>query len=107
MRKSDKILLISLGIGVLISVLFFLFPKSPGKTVTVKEKGKVIYTLPLAKNQTVELSGNRIVIKDGTAFVESATCKNQICVRHAPISNVGESILCLPNQVSVTIGGGE
>ena len=33
----------------------------------------------------------------------SASCHNQICVHHKPISETNQSIVCLPNRVSVEI----
>ena len=53
---------------------------------------------------------NRLVIRDGKAFMETATCPDGICVSHRPISRVGESIVCLPHRVIVKVigeGGGE
>ena len=35
--------------------------------------------------------------------MEWADCPDQICVSHRKISRDGESIICLPNQVVVTI----
>ena len=46
---------------------------------------------------------NTLVIKDEMADMIFADCPDQICVKHAPISNVGETIICLPNKVVVTI----
>ena len=39
--------------------------------------------------------------------MESADCPDQICVRQKAISKEGESIICLPNKVVVSIVGGE
>ena len=46
---------------------------------------------------------NLLVIKDGKAFVETATCRDGICAAHAPISREGESIVCLPHKVVITV----
>jgi hypothetical protein len=37
----------------------------------------------------------------------SSDCHNQVCVEHAPISHSGESIICLPHKLVVTIKGGK
>ena len=53
---------------------------------------------------TVEIGGtNRLVIEDGTARMEWADCPDQICVNHRPVSSGGESIICLPNKVVVSV----
>ena len=59
-------------------------------------------------DQTVEIDGtNRLVIKDGAARMEWADCPDQICVNHRAVSRNGESIICLPNQVVVTVVSSE
>ena len=46
---------------------------------------------------------NLLVIRDGQAYVESATCPDGICAAHKPISREGESIVCLPHRVVITV----
>ena len=46
---------------------------------------------------------NRLVICDGKAYMETATCPDGICVAHRPIFRNGESIVCLPNRVVITV----
>lgn len=46
---------------------------------------------------------NTLVIKDGKADVIFADCPDGICVDHASISKVGETITCLPHGVVVAI----
>ena len=53
---------------------------------------------------------NTVIIKGGEVTVSASSCKNQVCVRHGSISKSGESIVCLPNRLIVTIedkSGGE
>ena len=50
-------------------------------------------------------AGNRLLISNQTANMVWADCPDQICVHQAPISHVGETIICLPNRVVVTIVG--
>lgn len=46
---------------------------------------------------------NTVVIKNGEAFVKDATCPDKICEGHRPISRVGETIVCLPNKLTLRI----
>lgn len=46
---------------------------------------------------------NTVEIQDGTVRVTKADCANQICVETAPISQNGETIVCLPHKLYVTI----
>ena len=61
-------------------------------------------------DQVLEVAGplgnNRIVVQDGSVFVESAPCGNQICVKTGSVSRPGQWIACLPNRVFVAVEGG-
>ena len=92
---------------VIIGVGFFLFRKE-GSTVTVTVDGKALGTYSLSENRVVDIvTGdeelNRLVIQDGCAYVETATCPDGICSSHRPISRKGESIVCLPHKVVITV----
>ena len=60
-------------------------------------------------DQVLEVAGplgnNRIVVRDGSVFVESAPCANQICVKTGRVSRPGQWIACLPNRVFVAVEG--
>lgn len=46
---------------------------------------------------------NTISISGGRVEVKNANCGNQACVEHAPISQVGEQIVCLPHGLVVEV----
>jgi hypothetical protein len=49
-----------------------------------------------------------VTIRDGEAFVEWCDCCPQrICVSTGSISRTGEWIVCLPNEIFISIEGGE
>ena len=50
-----------------------------------------------------EQNRNVLVIREGKARVEEATCPDGICAAHKPISREGESIVCLPHRVVITV----
>lgn len=113
-RKADIILficLIALGFALAVPAVFM---SDDGDVIKVTVNGKPYGTYKLSENQevTVRESGhtNRLVIKDGKVWMAEASCRNQICVHEGKISRSGQSIVCLPNRVSVTIekkGGAE
>lgn len=103
LKKADMILLGSVVFAALILWgALFLFG-SHGTAVTVKEKNEIVYEGSLGTDKTVFLTGNTVVIENGRVFVRDATCPNQICVHHRPVSKKGETILCLPHEVAVII----
>ena len=96
-----KIFILLLILGSALILLFLLRPTDKGKKVNVIKDNTVIETLdlnePLQKDYTFGSDVNTVVIKDGTVEVLSANCHNQICVNSEPISEVGETIACLPH----------
>ena len=76
--------------------------------VLVTVDNEEIERLPLNKDTTITVKGlngfeNVLVIKDGSAYVESATCPDKICVHKGKIRYNGEAIVCLPGRVVIKV----
>lgn len=107
----EKIFLILLFTGLLILACVFYQTRRGGAAATIYVDSEEYGTYPLAVNRTITIAGedgaeNVVEIKDGYVFMKSATCPNQICVHTGKISKEGQSIVCLPNRVSVYVFGG-
>lgn len=108
--KNDIIFIAILLAAVsLVGLAFFIF-RDEGDTVTVTVDGAVYAEYSLAENTRLDIrtgdgdsESNVLIIKDGEAYVESATCPDGICASHKPISREGESIVCLPHRVVITV----
>ena len=46
-----------------------------------------------------------IRIKNKTVRITSATCKHKTCMNMEPISKPGENLVCVPNQINISIAG--
>jgi hypothetical protein len=96
-------------VGILLTAFIFLPRNSKGSVVQVKVDGKIVDELPLYKNATKEIKSshgtNTLVIENGSASITEADCKDKICVHERSIKHVGESIVCLPHRLSITIIG--
>ena len=106
--RNDVIFITALLAVVAIAGACLYFFRGEGDTVTVSVDGKVIAAYPLdedlVKDIRTESNGlNRLVIKDGKAYVETASCPDGICAAHKPIHREGESIVCLPNRVVISV----
>lgn len=108
--RNDLILIGGLLIVLVIAGLMFWLLRGDGDAVVVEVDGKPYGTYPLAVDRTVEIRTgdggkdvNVLVIKDGKAYVESANCRDGICAAHKPVSKQGESIVCLPHKVVITV----
>ena len=110
LKRNDIILIVCLLLAAAIGLIYLFLLRSSGNTVKVTVDGKLYGTYSLSENRTEDIiSGenkqfhNRLVIKDNKAYIESASCPDGICVAHRPIHRNGESIICLPNKVVVTV----
>ena len=75
--------------------------------VTVDGREVARYSLSDDREETIRGIGgeNKLVISNGKADVIEADCPDKVCVDHRSISNVGETIVCLPQKVVVKIVG--
>ena len=115
-RKADLIVPVA---AVFLSVTVFLLCSIPmmagdkgGKWVVITVSGEEYATLPLNENRELVIPGengldNLLIIKDGYADIAEANCPDKICVHQRKIRYKGETIVCLPNRVVVSIEGGE
>lgn len=105
-KKRNDFLLLLLILIVALAAGFFLVVKGtqPGMTAVVTVDGKEVGRYSLLQEKEIAIGDtNVLVIKDGAADMILADCPDQVCVKHPAISKTGESIICLPNKVVVTI----
>lgn len=104
MRKGD-IALITVAV---ISLVLWLIPKPQGGRVIISVNGEVYREVSLDENLVIpietEYGKNTVVIEKGEVFVTDADCPDGLCEKGG-ISKNGESIVCLPNRLSVTVEG--
>ena len=108
--KNDVIFIFSLLAVVLTVGLFVYLSGEDGDTVCVYIDKELKESYSLSVDTRVDIvtgedkNGlNTLVIKDGAAYIEYASCPDGICSAHKPISRKGESIVCLPNKVAITV----
>lgn len=105
--KKDIIIIGTIVVAGILLYVGALFTKSNGNTVVIYVDGKEYaeYSLEKDGKYIIDRDGvkNVVVIEDGVVKMESASCDNQICVKHKCISKDGESIICLPNKVVVEV----
>ena len=111
-RRDLVLLAVFLVIGLLLLAWWQFRAATAGGIAEVAVDGEVVAELPLAEDAEMVIEGygggeNTLVIRDGEADITSASCPDGVCVRHRAVSRDGESIICLPNRVVVTIRGGE
>lgn len=106
-KKADFILLVTVIAIAALTMLFYTFYfNDSGSWVVVYQDGVEIERYAIDEDGIYKVNEtNTFEIKKGVVDMIESECKNQICVNHIPIKNVGETIVCLPNKIVVTIEG--
>lgn len=107
--KADLILLIVLVVLGLGATAYVAMSGGQGGRVVIESDKKEFATYSLYEDREVVVKSkngtNTVVIEGGRVYVKDASCKNQVCANHASIAKAGETIVCLPNKLLVTIEG--
>lgn len=110
LKKRDGIMLSALLVGALLLAAALCAGRAAGTTVVVSVAGERVAVFSQEKDTTYCIEGvndskNELVIENGTVYLREASCPDKLCVHQGSISYVGQSVICLPNQVTVTIAG--
>ena len=112
--RNDIFLIVALLLAVAIGGIYLFVFRGQGDVVKVTVNGELYGIYSLSQDIIEDIhtgegdkQHNRLVIRDGKAFVESATCPDGICASHRPIFRDGESIVCLPHGVVITVTAAE
>lgn len=115
--RKDLILILAVLVGAGLIAGAFALARKPGAYVRVERNGKTIALYPLnedrrevfpeedgfALNSGEGNAGNVLVIENGAVHMESASCPDKLCVKQGAKSQVGETIVCLPHRLAVTV----
>lgn len=103
--KRDLILialLLAVSVG---SLLYMNMTRIEGGRAVVRIKGRITATYSLEKDGVYVLNNgtNVLTIENGFASMTKADCPDKICMNTGKVFFNGQTITCLPNQVTVTI----
>ena len=108
MKKRDLILASVLLLAAA-ALWFAVRPGGSGGWVVVTCGGEEIARYSLVEDRTVTLGEedyNVLVISNGKAVVTEANCGDHTCIRMGEICREGETIVCLPHRLVISIVGG-
>lgn len=106
-HRIDIIVIASLLLLSIIVLLVINLTRKEGAYVEVTIDGEVTATYPLAINGEFTLNGgtNKLTIKDGAAYMSYSSCPDHVCENTGKVRHVGQTIVCLPNKLTVTVKG--
>ena len=105
--RLDVIVIASILVLSLLILLVVTLTKKEGSVAVVEVNGVTVGEYSLWKNGEYSLNGgtNVLVIENGVAYLNYSNCPDHTCEKTGKIKYVGQSIICLPNKVSITIKG--
>lgn len=113
LKPNAADLLIVAAVLLLAAVAFFRFfpggAQDGAAVAVITVDGAAVERLPLSQPAERSYSSNgytlRVVVENSTVRVAQADCPSQDCVHTGVISRAGQSIVCLPARLTVTIEG--
>lgn len=108
--KADLVLLLCLLVTAL-TLWLVLLPREEGDAVSVYVGDALCAEFSLSDTVdgytvTTEKGSLSLTLREGAVWVTHADCPDAVCVRTGRISKKGESIVCAPLGVCVTVEGG-
>lgn len=103
-KKADFALIAALVVGVILAAALPLTAKG-GASVKITQDGQTVAELPLAQDSEMTVGTVKIVIEGGAAYIAESDCADKICVRTGRLKKVGDTAVCLPNKLVVTVVG--
>ncbi|HEY0974213.1 MAG TPA: NusG domain II-containing protein [Solimonas sp.] len=84
-------------------------PAVDAGTVEIRRDGELAGRYPLSQARSLTVSGHlgdsTIEIRDGQVRFRQAPCRNQVCVHRGWLRHAGDAAACLPNRISLRLGG--
>lgn len=112
LKKGDLLFLVIVLIGLFIFLLVrFGNFSAEARNVEVKVDGTTKLKAPLKQStariySVVSSEGSlSFIIDKERVYVLESTCKDKLCIKEGAISRVGESVICLPNRITISIVG--
>lgn len=105
--RLDIIVIVLLLLVAVSLLLIVTLTKKSGNVVVVEIDGVISEEYPLSVDGVFTLNGgtNTLVIENGEAYISYSDCPDHTCEKTGRIRYVGQTIVCLPNRLSVTVQG--
>ena len=103
----DVMVISSIAFVALVALLIVFLTREAGSLAVVEIDGEKVCEYSLSENGTFILNGgtNTLVIENGEAYMINSSCPDHTCENTGRVRYVGQTIICLPNRLSVTIKG--
>jgi hypothetical protein len=107
LMKPGDYATVLLGALLVVALVHLVAAGPAGDSLVVRTQGRVVAELSLTASRTLDVPGvlgdSTIEVSHGKARVVGDPGPRQLCVKQGWISQAGESLLCLANQVTLEI----
>ena len=105
--RLDVLIVAALLLVSLALLLVMTLTREEGASIVVEIDGQTVATYSLYQNGEYALNGgtNVLVIENGQAYLNYSNCPDHTCEKTGKIQYVGQTSVCLPNRLTVTIKG--
>ena len=105
--RADILVIAGILILALSLLAFSVLTREEGAVAVVEIDGVKVGEYSLSVDGTYPLNGgtNVLVIENGVAYLNYSNCPDHTCEKSGKIHYVGQTIICLPNLLSITITG--
>ena len=109
-HKNDILLILAVIVAAGALWLYTLASRENGAEAVVTVAGEELCRMPLNEDAQLLIGEgektNLLVISGGTARIAEAGCPDRVCVNSGEISFGGQTVVCLPHKLVVSIEGG-
>ncbi len=107
-KRDNLIIAIILSIVIIVNLIWPLIFNQKGNYGKIMVDGMIVeyVDLSIEESQIFEYEGVVITFDGkGHIFISETDCPDKLCLNAGKIKNVGQSIICLPNKVTIQIVG--
>ncbi len=106
-HRLDIIVISAILIASIAFLLITTLARQEGAYVEITLNGSVVGKYPLAKDAVYTLGDgtNKLTVENGAAYMSYSECPDHTCENTGKIKYVGQTIVCLPNYLTVTVVG--
>jgi len=100
---------IAVGAAVTCAIILLAGPRKDTSDIEVHitAEGAEYAVFPLDEDRIINVPGplgtTAVEVKDGRVRVFDSPCPNKTCVSRGWVEGPGETIICIPNRVSITV----
>jgi len=104
---ADRVIIIATFLLASGSFFFFRSGNDDRTEVWISVNNRLKYRVLLSQDRELSVQGQLgtvdIRIQDKKVWVTKSSCPHKICMRMGKISKAGQMIVCVPNQVVITL----